>query len=426
MAGADVTIQWASAETDATSWVIERSTDNSTWVPLATVDIGVTSYIDRDASDDTYYYRVGAVLDGNTTYSDSVEVEILCSDNPNQRGCDFTGDSPVLWWYEVNEDRNMVAPCWDSTNGYVVYGGLNWGIGVYDPYVSKVVPPSLFPTYVTLNTTWDETNIFTKAYFSELAGKVFLRRKRGPITVFDASDDSSSDITLTDPSGNAWAGEELSFATCDADGKVYAMSSSGGSSVLHRINPGTLAIESTVTGNWGWIDSMAVCPTDGYLWCPQQSTSQIVRIDPATMTEVDRIDVFKGDGTTPFAPCDIYYVDANDSMAVVGGGLPHGELLDEYYQSTGCIFVTTDWQCEMTTEPPFDVSAIYWTSVSYSVPRDALILGGTQLREFRMATRTMIGYSPKNFRLFAMTPNRVYTGEPGMDIQRYLLYALIL
>jgi Fibronectin type III domain len=59
-------LEWA-AVSDATGYEIERSTDSVRWSPLASIDGEQTAYTDGPLdSGTTYYYRVAAVVDGES------------------------------------------------------------------------------------------------------------------------------------------------------------------------------------------------------------------------------------------------------------------------------------------------------------------------------------------------------------------------
>ena len=89
-----ITLDWQNNATSATSVVVQRCTDDLTFLPIVTLPAGAASYTDTPPVPGTYYYRVCAVNGSYTSgYSNSVTVNnvpLAAADTSTIQAVNFT------------------------------------------------------------------------------------------------------------------------------------------------------------------------------------------------------------------------------------------------------------------------------------------------------------------------------------------------
>jgi hypothetical protein len=110
-----VSLSWVDNATNATGYVIQRSTNGSSWTQVGTVGANATTFTDRSVSPNkTYYYRVYAYNSfGNSAYSNVVQATVT----PH---IEVEGGAPASG--AVSTAAGAAGPVAEDGGGIVVHG----------------------------------------------------------------------------------------------------------------------------------------------------------------------------------------------------------------------------------------------------------------------------------------------------------------
>ena len=137
-----IRLEWAPVS-DASRYDIERSTDSVAWNAVGSTDGGETAYMDEAlSSGTTYYYRVGAIVDGQgASISDTVSATttVDISTPPVLISATGSATSIGLVWSDVDGELGYrIERSPDGTSGWI-------GIGTTGQDVTSYIDTGLSP-----------------------------------------------------------------------------------------------------------------------------------------------------------------------------------------------------------------------------------------------------------------------------------------
>jgi fibronectin type 3 domain-containing protein len=137
----EIDLTWTDNSGGLDSFSIQRSTDGTNFVPIATTDIGVTSFADTGLSAGNYYYRlIGSGTGGSTAFS-SVATGILLPAAPTSLSAATASGTEIdLTWTDTSTNED----------GFAVYQSLD---GVTFTQIATLLPGTTTYASTLLNSS---------------------------------------------------------------------------------------------------------------------------------------------------------------------------------------------------------------------------------------------------------------------------------